>query len=314
MRPCTPCAKKGRSCEYETLNGETHPGALKRKYDEVERACGIYKKLVHEVATNSERNAIEVFRRLNRGQSPGSVLRSIEAGDVASTVSNQSQMVETAFLVCLATSTGSLKAITTLASDSSAKLELLDTIDLRPLRDSIVHLPSLENLVRRSRSRGVQLSALCNSDGTPGPWQDTRLISTRPEIVGRVTDDYTNLKTRYQVPAAPWTKITHSSEAISHLISVFLAWVNPTWRFIVPDLLLRGEHRQTMDRNKHLGACLMIGACCRYALSSTRIRILFIAFGQRDLRHCVCTFRWLVSESYRTVRADCISSYTQSLT
>jgi hypothetical protein len=51
-------------------------------------------------------------------------------------------------------------------------------------------------------------------------------------------DDYPS---PHQVPATPWTTITESDEAVSHLVSLFLAWINPNWRFVEQDLFLHGE-------------------------------------------------------------------------
>jgi hypothetical protein len=45
----------------------------------------------------------------------------------------------------------------------------------------------------------------------------------------------------HQVPAAPWTTLTSDNDAVSHLVSLFLAWLNPGWRFVEADIFLRGK-------------------------------------------------------------------------
>jgi hypothetical protein len=45
----------------------------------------------------------------------------------------------------------------------------------------------------------------------------------------------------FPVPAAPWTALTTDDEAVSHLVSLFIVWINPTWRFLETDLFLMGE-------------------------------------------------------------------------
>lgn len=37
----------------------------------------------------------------------------------------------------------------------------------------------------------------------------------------------------FWVPAAPWTEVTDSDEAVSHLVSTFLTVVNPYWRYLI---------------------------------------------------------------------------------
>lgn len=214
------------------------------------RAHDAYKDFVRLVARESEgnagSNAAEMFRQLSRGQSPESVLGSKEPAKLVFSMLDPNRTVWEAFLTSLAISAGSLSAIATIAQDSSAEVQ--GTIDLLAFRDRTVHVQSVERLTRASTLRGMRVSALLNGIPAVLARQDTLLISARHELVGCVQWNDRNLKSPHEVPAIPWTRLTTSNAAISHLVSVFLAWLNPTWRLIVPDLFLGGERHCQIDK------------------------------------------------------------------
>lgn len=54
------------------------------------------------------------------------------------------------------------------------------------------------------------------------------------------------------VPAAPWSTTLSDDDAVSHLISLFLVWINPTWRFVEADLFLKGTIK--LLRGLHLAS------------------------------------------------------------
>ncbi|GAB7352669.1 hypothetical protein MBLNU459_g3032t1 [Dothideomycetes sp. NU459] len=51
----------------------------------------------------------------------------------------------------------------------------------------------------------------------------------------------------FRVPAAPWTCLTSDDELVSHLVSLFLVWVNASERLIEEDLFIEGMRSGDVD-------------------------------------------------------------------
>lgn len=47
----------------------------------------------------------------------------------------------------------------------------------------------------------------------------------------------------HQVPTLPWTTFDVDDDAVSHLVSLFLNWVNPAWCYVEPGLFLKGTFK-----------------------------------------------------------------------
>lgn len=159
-------------------------------------------------------------------------------------VSDPNKSALEAFLVSLAHSTGSLRDIVTLANstlDPLARIRMPDVDQFRAFRNHIVRLPYLKTLLERSSAPQKALTdpsfngRVDMSDaGAP------QAIATR-DGGGRQIEEPEPGKPPHQVTASPWTTVTSENDAVSHLISLYLAWINPTWRFVEQDLFLEGE-------------------------------------------------------------------------
>jgi hypothetical protein len=108
LRPCTACVKRQVSCQYETLNGETHSQAFKRKYDEMARSYSTYAELFHMLGNLSERDAGKILHRIRCGDNPETILRAMRIDDAALLMPDARRRAQDTFLVALAHSTGSL--------------------------------------------------------------------------------------------------------------------------------------------------------------------------------------------------------------
>lgn len=202
----------------------------------------IHAELFYLLARRNERQGVEILRQIQRGHSPEAVLRFIKEGDIDSVVLDPRRPALNAFLVTLAHSTGSLRDVIGLARSvlgptRTAKLPNPD--DYLMLRNRIVHLPCVETVLRESSplSDRLLLSGAANPPDK-GPHPGFGRQSNPVEIEdGLGSED----DPPYRVPQAPWISITASDEAVSHLVSLFLAWINPTWRFVEQDLFLSGK-------------------------------------------------------------------------
>jgi hypothetical protein len=82
-RPCTFCVSRNAECRYETEAGESHPRALKRKYEDMGLSHAQYATLFNMMAVRDERTAAEIFSCIRSGHDPAAILAFIETGDAA---------------------------------------------------------------------------------------------------------------------------------------------------------------------------------------------------------------------------------------
>lgn len=236
QRPCSTCVKRNLDCHYETSGSETHSQASKRKHDELSRSHDTHAQLFQLLATCTGPKAAEIYRRIRMGDSPDDIVARYTDADHGHVPLPVKRAARQLFLVTLAHSTGSILDIVKLAMrafDPIADLQLPDSSELLLLRNRIAYIHRIEAIVQRSS--GVPASL-------PAPSANSS--AQRPE-----TTFYAGLDTRtdrdnyalHQVPASPWVVITDDDEAISHLVSLFLAWINPGWRFVEQDLFLQGK-------------------------------------------------------------------------
>lgn len=241
-RPCTSCVRRQTTCHFATHDGETHSQASKRRHEEMARSHDVYAEIFYMLGHRSERHAAEILSRVRSGHDPQAVLRLAKMGDVSSVVPDPGRLALEAFLVLLAHSTGSLQDIIRVAKpalDPAKRNDLPNLQAFLEFRNRIVRLPRVEALLRRFERvsyRSLLGGATKSSDSSPQP----ELVTQSNPVEN---DDGTSggSHTPYQVPAAPWTSVTASDEAVSHLVSLFLAWINPTWRFVEQDLFLLSE-------------------------------------------------------------------------
>lgn len=200
------------------------------------------------LGNRSERDSTEILRRIRRGHDPDAILRYMKYSDVTVAVPMPatSRLAMEAFLVNLAHSTGSLQEIVQLATlslDPFVDIRLPDSHGLLEHRNRIVRLPFMKSLLQRKEHTGNGLLALPPHGSTVSANANTRSsLSTQSYALARDdTDENRDEGPPHWVPASPWTAITDSEEAVSHLVSLYFAWINPTWRFVEQELFLQGE-------------------------------------------------------------------------
>lgn len=92
---------------------------------------------------------------------------------------------------------------------------------LKPLQDCIVTLETLTSIF----------------DADAAVIDDGRAESGITDDAGAAVQR-SPLLPKYSLRASPWTNVSISDAAFSHLISLFLAFVNPYWRFVEKDEFL----------------------------------------------------------------------------
>lgn len=243
-RPCVKCRQRGITCQFETQDGETHYQATKRKFEAMSQAHDMYAELFHILGTTSDQQAADIFRSIRSGYRVPAILKFLETGDVNAVMPDPRRLALEAFLISLAHSTGSLRDIAKLAFltlDSSRVEDLPRLDDFQALRNRIVRVPDVGMLLKQSESSkmkqpGLILDQAARSLDASGR-SEQGMSSDAVARVERVSRDQ---DPPLQVPAAPWTTLTASDEAVSHFVSLFFAWINPTWRFVEQDLFLLG--------------------------------------------------------------------------
>ncbi|KAF2724541.1 hypothetical protein K431DRAFT_300855 [Polychaeton citri CBS 116435] len=173
--------------------------------------------------------------------------------------SHQRQM----FLTSLSQSTGSTRDILDIASTllrTRTQTTLPTREALLPFKDCVINIETLCNIVAdRELSRRLV--------GLEGPI----LPRHAPSLDGSYNGP------PFWVPASPWTGIANSDFTVSHLVSLFLAYVNPFWRFVEVDLFIAAMR----TRNPDSGYCtpLLVNAILALAAQYSEIDD---AFSKRE--------------------------------
>lgn len=209
-------------CTFDNPETETPRQTFKRKYSELNQ-------LYDALRCEDEDQALQTLRRIRAGQPIETILEDsqLQSSPVAS-----EQRRRRSFLIALVQTTASLPHIVRMASwvllDPSLIVRLPENAAYTELRDCVVNLDTLTTVL-----------AEINPDQSR--WA---IKSSNNAICPRVADGF-NGGPPHWAPAAPWTSVIRSSEAVSHLVSVYLALVNGYWRFVEQDYFLRAMRRGT---------------------------------------------------------------------
>lgn len=240
-RPCAECSRRSEECVYASQENETPQQAVKRKYDEISQ-------LYDSLASQDETQALETFRRIRAGERVDSILKYVRQRDV--TESNPEHRRQRDFLIALVQSTGSLHEVVKFAAwillDPVAVSKLPSSSEYAVLRTCVVNLESLSAFLSKGPRALESREALDGFSDGPLKW----------------------------VPAAPWTTITNNDDAVSHLVSVYLAFVNPYHRYLEQDMFLRGMRSRTSS-HAYCSAVLV-----NAVLATGSVKIYYIAFFQ----------------------------------
>jgi hypothetical protein len=231
-----------------TERGETTTQATKRKHEQASQQLATYEQLFSMIQTQDERSVTEIIRWIRSGHTADSIVRRANTG-VDFAMLDPERHAFDIFLVNLAHSTGSLRQILRLAmsvSTRSPRAEPPDPQRLHMLCNRIVHFSYMENMLHMPQTLSPVSCVLLNQAEQPSSADTYSTIAIQDEYPRDGAENSDDVPP-HRVPAVPWTTITSDDGAVSHLISLFLAWNNPGWRYVEADIFLKGTPELCTD-------------------------------------------------------------------
>lgn len=239
---------------------------MKRKFQEISQSQESLQTLWAILAGRDERQANSVFRQIRAGQPLNTILGSLRRVDAQpSFVLSYERQVRRDFLIALSQSNATLPDIVqtaTMVFNPHARISLPSHEALQPWRDYIITLEVLSGIVSDANTSRGEIA-----DGEAGS------SSLPPHVQAGEHDG-----PLHWVEANPWTSLTSSDEAVSHLVSTFLTVCNPFWRFLEEDLFLRDLRSKRKDAT--YCSPLLLNAVLAYAALSSSIDEAFHTPGQ----------------------------------
>ena len=209
--------------------------AQKRKHNETAEKLETYEELFKMIKTCDESAVAQTVRWIRSGQNPQAIVDHMKAYNKL----HGPGALQT-FLINLAHSTGSLRQIAKLAVSMSApnnSVQIPNPEVFEALCNRIVYFSYMEDLLLRPAPYSNRRPpVLLGGAAEPQEQYSQYKIALQS---GTFRDD--TVLHPYQVPARPWTTLFADDDAVSHLVSLFLVWINPTWRFVEADLFLLGK-------------------------------------------------------------------------
>lgn len=199
------------------------------------------------IQTQDERSVAEIIRCIRSGHAVDAIVESANTGAGFASLDPERHALDT-LLINLAHSTGSLRQILRLAVSVSTgfpRSEMPDPLCFRLLCNRIVHFSYMDNMLRTPKRLSPGFHMVSNQIEQLPSADTYYTTTTQNEYASDESDSFE--VPPHQVPAAPWTTLTSDDDAVSHLISLFLAWINPGWRFVEADLFLKGIPKLCTD-------------------------------------------------------------------
>ena len=197
---------------YHAGAGETHAQATKRKYEEAEEQRSLLFELIRDLAFQDDRTALTRLRALRAESDVDGVLSNYWH---AAPALSSDRVAQHLLLTNLALSTANLENLVAFANEYAANPRSTLAADLGGVLNRIIQP---EALVRLAQNGSI-----------PRQLGSTEVLQTI--AVGH--DDPT-----YMVPVAQWTHLIKDDVVFSRLISTFINYANPYWRYIEEDLFL----------------------------------------------------------------------------
>jgi hypothetical protein len=171
---------------------------------------------------SEEDHAIAILRRFRSGESIRSILQSPHVTNKLN--ASHERMIRQELLHTIFKSTAPLDQIVAFSKKlvtAGPRMYVPGLSVLKPLQDCIITLETLTSIF----------------DADAAVADDGRAESGITDDAG-TAEQRSPLLPKYSLRASPWTHVSISDAAFSHLISLFLAFVNPYWRFVEKDEFL----------------------------------------------------------------------------
>lgn len=227
----------GIACHFATGESETHNQALKRKYDELQHDRDELNQVLTLMASKNEREAFDIFHRVRTGQDARTILEMFKCRSPLVKMQASpcpKQLASQELISGLMRSSASLEdAVSFLEMIRSAKNLQIPSMEAhQALRSHLTGIGTLRKLVDQANLRTrISIADLLVNDRPAKQESPVHYVAEIPNSCKVVP---------FRVPAAPWTYLTQDEELVSHLVSLFLIWANPSLRFVEEDLFLAG--------------------------------------------------------------------------
>lgn len=228
------------------------------------------KSLFETLASADSQKGLEIHNRIRSGQSPETILQQMRHGDMMiQTRLNSERHAQHVLLSSLMQSNASFDDMVDFIAFSVVRnpnARLPNAALLRQLRGQQTDLKGIRNLLGYTQPPPQRRIAIADllSDQTSSSSESGRSSMDEPE-----NEDIskTPMEPPFRVPAKPWTTLTDDDGFVSHLISLFLEWVNPFFRPLEEDLFIRAM--QSGDLNSEYCSPLLVNSILAYACVSS---------------------------------------------
>ena len=213
------------------------------------------------------RKSAEIVQRIRYGQDFSHILKQMHHGDMLLQKSlNSQQHARQVFLSNLMGTNASFDDLVDFMAHSivtTTNVHIPNASVFRQLRGQQVGLDTLRELVGiPAPQRRIAISDLLSDGNASSP--PSKDAGTRSTPSGHQDDQTT--EPPFKVPAKPWTNLA-DDELVSHLISIFLEWINPCWRAVEQDLFV--EALRSGDPNSLYCSPFLVNSIL--ALASVRL-------------------------------------------
>jgi hypothetical protein len=251
-----------QECIYDAVKTETPVQAVKRKHARMQQDHDELRTLFEIIATANIQKSLEIHNRIRAGQSPEIILQQLKHGDMlVQTRINSPKHVRHVLLSSLMQTNASFDDMVAFIGLTIANVPGTPAPTaalLRQLRGQQTDLTRLRDLLGHSQppppQRRIAISDLLSDNGSR-PFVAVNHNPTRSEPE---EFDQEPRKPLFKVPAKPWTRLTDDDDLVSHLISLYLEWVNPFFRVLEEDLFI--EAMQAGDFNSEYCSPFLVNA------------------------------------------------------
>ncbi|KAI4723345.1 hypothetical protein E4T48_00472 [Aureobasidium sp. EXF-10727] len=269
-QPCPLCVDNHQECIYEIPKTETAGQAVKRKHAQMQQDHDELKALFNILATADSQKSLDIHNRIRAGQSPEFILQQLKHGDMlVQTKISSERHVRHVLLSSLMQTNASFDEMVEFVGSSIARApgtEVPSAALLRQLRGKQTDLNGFRNLLGYPQppppQRRIAISDLL-SDQASVP-SETGSCSSAEDVED---DSKEPREPPVKVPAKPWTVITDDDDLVSHLISLYLEYVNPFFRALEDDLFVQAM--QSGDLNSEYCSPFLVnsilGLACLYS-------------------------------------------------
>lgn len=256
-----------QECIYDAVKTETPVQAVKRKHAQMQQDHDELRSLFKIIATSNVQKSLEIHNRIRAGQSPEIILQQLKHGDLLiQTKINSPKHVRHVLLSSLMQTNASFDDMVEFIGLTVAQTPGVPAPTaalLRQLRGQQTDLRGLRKLLGHTQpplpQRRIAISDLLSDQGSQ-PFATAYPISTKPEPDNHIETPRDPI---YKVPAKPWTRLTDDDDLVSHLISLYLEWVNPFFRVLEEDLFIKAM--QSGDFNSEYCSPFLVNAMLGYA-------------------------------------------------